>query len=303
MNPDFAYGLVKPPDWLNLGGDVRVLQQYIRTNTVETASFIFMQADVEAAATVGKFQADVSVGPQPSTTLYHAGGFIYSDRHFIAYHPTDQITIRGGKFMTAYGINTAEHELLIKKNLQFDEGMETYNVEASYLGDNFDAYATIILGRPDAPYLNFEKGFALRSSYLLKQTNKLGVSYYYGSDNTANRHLFGPYAILGLTAKFFILAELDFQYNLPFGSPTTWGFANYLRADYEFIKGVHGYLSQEYSNLDWTQQLNTTQTYGIGAQWFPRPHFEFQGVVQKTKMPTVSTDFFTVAWLLMHYYL
>ncbi len=300
---DFMYGFVKLPEWLNLGGDIRSLQQWQKNDSFEQAMFIFMQADLEAAATVSKFQAVATVGPQSNKTFNHAGGAIISRRHYLAYHPTDQITIRGGKFMAAYGINTAEHVIATKRNLNWDEGSETYNIEASYLGDHFDAYATVLMGRPEASYLNLEKGVSLRSSYLLKETSKIGASYFYGSSDLANRHVFGPYGILGITPHFFVLAEFDFQYRLAFGAPNSWGFVNYVRADYEFIKGLHGYLTHELTKLNWNRPDQTTQTFGIGMQFFPRPHIEVQSALQKSRDMSRSSNFATIAWVMLHYYL
>lgn len=46
----FLY-LLKTPEWLDMGGDVRMIETLMDTAQFEQAQFILMQADVEAAAT------------------------------------------------------------------------------------------------------------------------------------------------------------------------------------------------------------------------------------------------------------
>src|SRR5690349_16801540 len=41
----FLYGLAKSPQWLALGGDIRLLESYRNTPTVQTTRFVPMQID------------------------------------------------------------------------------------------------------------------------------------------------------------------------------------------------------------------------------------------------------------------
>ena len=297
---DFLYGAVKPPSWLNVGGDVRVLQDYMDTPQLTMEQFFLMQADAEAAVNVGKFTADATLGknylsgPGPYSFLDN----FLSRRHYVMYHANDQIEIRAGRFNQAFGINTPDHAIVTKQGLNWDEGTETYNVEAAWIGDNADVFLTANFGRFSDQ--TFEKGFAARGSYTLSDTYKAGLSYYFGtSPLTGSRHVFGPFFILGFTHHFFLLSETDLQRAYPAGGVApSWGEVTYNRLDYEWIQGLHTYVTAEFN---YAGPVLPQQSFGLGVQWFPRPHLEANLAWQKQKYPDLPFQDF--AYIMLHYYL
>lgn len=109
--------------------------------------------------------------------------------------------------------------------------------------------------------------------------------------------------MLGITPRFFVLAEIDFQNSLPDSAATKWGLVSYLRVNYEFMKGFHGYFTQEITQTDFNDSLRAVRSYGIGAQVFPRPHIELNGMFLKQRIGDSSRSFDDFAWLMLHYYL
>ncbi len=299
----FVYGTVTLPEWLLAGGDLRILQLYADNPSVRQAKYIPMQADLEAAVSYKKVTADATFGPQESPLP--TGGF-FSRRHYVNYKPSDSLSFRGGRFFPAYGVNLPDHIPAIKRGLGWDENGETYNIEAAFLGDEFNFYVTGIFGRPDAQTLNRETGGAFTGSYAFFDRFKLGASYYYGTINSNQRHLLGPWGILGVTPHLFLLSEVDFQKYQPSdassGSQT--GLAEYQKLDYEIVQGLHAFITQEFFQLDFNNSGTIQRIYGLGIQYFPRPHFEIQGVWERQNVvasfPNNYTDY---AWLLFHYYL
>jgi hypothetical protein len=315
----FIYGIVKPPEWLNLGGDFREGYLYTNTPTVSQGRSIFMQADLEAAATVAKdwtvdatggYKDPGAFGPAPNATT--ADHFL-SRRHYINYRPSETLSFRVGKFDYDYGINMADHTTIVRGGLAGartglginDEGYETYNFEAAYIGETYSAFVTAIAGRPDAKVLDRERGANLNLSRAIGETNKIGLSYLYGKSDRGSRNVFGPYGILGFTKNLFLLSEIDFQGNRATVAGTTpntqWGFADYFRLDYEFHQGCHVYLTHEQGRFDFQNDQAGLHEYGVGAQFFPRPHFEFDFTWQKQSFPSAVSSI-DVAYLLGHYY-
>jgi hypothetical protein len=296
---------VNPPEWLNLGGDVRTLQTYQNSPQAISANLILMQADLEAAATYGKFTIDGTLGYSDQGNPQLWTDYVLSRRHYLMYKPLDELSIRFGKFLYAYGINTPDHSITIKRGIQIDdEGTETYNLETAWLGETFNVYLTGIFGRPDNLSLNREKGVTLNVSAAPSSTYKIGASYLYGVSQTGNRSVAGPYGILGFTPHFFLLSEFDFEGNLLNGDPRgrVWGLAEYQRLDYEYFQGFHGYLVQQLLRSDFKDPNTLTKSYGLGIQFFPRPHFDLVFEWQ-ILIPATTTSYTDFAFFMFHFYL
>ncbi len=289
---NFAYGLLKPPEWLNLGGDIRTLVLYRDTPTAREGSAFIMQADLEAAIAYKKMFAAGTVGGKAPPTPQPIKDYIISRRHYVGVRPTDEISFRAGKFQHAFGINTPDHAIATKRGLGWDQNTETYNLEGAYLGENLNTYATAVFGRPDAKELKRETGASISSSVGFWDRYKAGLSYYYGTNSISRRHVFGPFGILGFTPSFSLLTELDF---------TQRGFGNYEKIDYEFIQGFHGFLTQEFSKSKFNPSLSLNKTSGIGIQYFPRPHFELSLTYQVLIVSGLS-GYTELLFFLFHFY-
>jgi hypothetical protein len=301
----FAYGLVKPPEWLSMGGDFRGLELYTDTVTATQKRFILLQVDLEAAANYKKLYLVSTLGymdPSPNSSLLV--DHLISRRHYLNYRPTDELSFRVGKFLYAFGINTPDHVTSVKRGLQFnDQGFETYNAEAAWIGERINAYVTGVFGRPDSPALARETGVALQVSTSIADTYKIGASLFAGSNNRQSRQVMGPFGILGFTPHFFLLSELDFQGVTSSDNSLgkQWGLASYERLDYEFVQGFHGYLTQEALRLDFSNSETLSKVYGIGVQFFPRSHFELN-LSWQLRMDAVSPGYSDYAYLLLHFY-
>lgn len=293
-----------PPEWLQLGGNVRFIQTLIDTPTFRQAKFITMQADLEAAVTYDKFQVVGTLGKSDNQNASGMGEYLLSRRHYLNFKATDEISIRGGRFYPAYGLLVADHTLATRRGLGFEQGQETYNLEGSYLGEKFDFFATGIFGRPDKKELQRESGVAVRSAFNFKESYKVGASFYSGSNDRQSRTFFGPYAILGFRKDLFALFEFDIVKNTPKTTNlTTTGLAHYARLNYEVVKGFHVYLTEDVFKTNWDDPSTTANTFGAGLQWFPRPHLEFIAQFQKTKIWAVDPDNFNdYIWFQLHFY-
>jgi hypothetical protein len=276
----FLY-IVQPPDWLAPGGDLKYLALGESAGGVTTNQWIDMEQDGEVAVTVGQFTADVAAGFQQYPTEADPTQF-FSRRYFLSYRPTDELVFRAGRFFPAYGIYIPEHVALIRRGLGWDEGMETYNVEASYLGEKYNFQIEGILGRPDNPGLYREQGTSMTGAINITDTMKLGASYYYGYSLLTSHQFAGPYAILGFTPHFFLLSQADFERSFAYTDQAPhYGLDDYQRLDYEIVQGLHVYVTQEFQQTDMTIGSTRQDNYWFGIQFFPRPHWEFQAFWEK----------------------
>lgn len=307
--------LFEPPEWLNLGGDFRWVQTYKTTPAFEAGQLIRMQSDFEGAVNVGKFTFAQTMGweaTRSASGVQGGGGEFFSRRQYLMYHFDDELSLRFGKFLFNYGINTPDHIQSTKRGLGWDEGSETLNLEAAYVGETWTFFATGIFGRPDSPFLNREKGISLVAARMLTENKKLGLSYFHGWNNfgggsSENRDVFGPFTILGFTKQLYLLAEVDAQRQntTPASGPSTnaWGLVDYAKLGYEVHQGIHLYVSQEYTQTDFSQDTSKVEAYTAGVIWYPRPHLEFNLAWQVNRAPALSNEWSDLAWIMIHVYL
>jgi len=304
---DFLYGWVRPPEWLNLGGDFRFLQLYTDTHTTRMADYIFMQEDLEFAITAGRFVLDGVVGkndnPHPAVFTDN----LLSRRHFLMMklwnaEDPDKLEVRVGRFYRAYGLNIAEHNIVSRQAIGFDQDQETYNAELGWIDENLNIYYTHTFGRPDQPSLKVESGESIQVSVPVATTYKLGVNAYTGlaqnQPASSRRDLVGNYAILGFTPHFYSLIEGDGTYTQTLG----WGLLDYFKLAYEVTQGVNFYFTQELQRRTYLDPTQTYEAYGLGLQYFPRTHWEFTGVLSEQKDASISPYFGFATWGMVHYY-
>jgi hypothetical protein len=88
----------------------------------------------------------------------------------------------------------------------------------------------------------------------------------------------------------------------PATSSVTDSIAEFLSLGYEVQKGIVPSLRYEFINSDMSQTSATSQRYGAGVTWYPRPHLQLEGRFYKSeqRLTKQSKD---DAQLVLHYYL
>lgn len=305
----FAYNLVTTPDWLDAMGLFRSVYAHQNTPFINQSQYIFMQNDLELAAHYNFVmdteprQLDVvaSIGYQNREGLSdHA----ISRRHYVTFQRSENFSLRAGRFFPAFGINTPDHIIPIKKSIGWGESRETYNLEVLWKDVNWESFLTFVFGRIDDPESAKETGFAWSPNVSIKDHYKIGLNSFYGETQYGQRKLYGVWGILGFTHHLFLLSEMDFQQQKNFGTlKTSWGMVNYQRLDYEIETGLHLYITQDYSHIDHDIPNGLRKSFGLGTQFFPRPHFEINFSWQKVKAEAVTSSYTDLAWLMLNFYM
>lgn len=297
-------GKATPPDWLRVGGDIRYMQLFRKTETAEEAKSFWMQTDLESAVIIKNYIIAIAGGVQQAENSDPKKDEFISRRHYIGYKFNDNLAIRAGRFYPAYGINIPEHASVIKRGLRWDQGQETYNFELNYLKENFEIFLTGLFGRPDQNKENTDKGFAISPSYALSDKIKIGLNFLKGDSKQYERTLYGLHILAAYNESLYFLTEVDWQKisSSPNFSQESKGFFNYNKLGYELIQGVHLNFTFEYGQSDLERSNSIIRTYGPGFQFFPRPHFELSGTWSKQQIMAVSSDYGDFAYLIVHYY-
>lgn len=304
----FAYGLVTPPEALLVSAYLRTLQVH-KENTASRIGYpILMQADLEAAVNAKRWAVAVTAGRQEIGAPPKVDGRFVSRRHYGMFRVSEKQVVRFGKFQKFFGLSDANHNLYVRRRLGFQQDTETYNAEYSWLGENFSTYFSYVFGDlSDSKSRARESGPSFSTSYFLFDKHKMGISYFYGDDKSpranTKRQVFGPWFIVSWTKHLYSLTEFDFQRktNRQTGLSTK-GYVTSNRLSYELFKGVIPFALFEQEHLDQGRPQSKLHTYGLGMQFFPRPHIELTAAWQKERLFSAS-DYSDLAWLMFHFYL
>lgn len=303
----FAYGAIKDlneSERTLFGGDVRGLQVVRDTPATKTGRAILMQADLEAGYNGKNFALVTSLGRQELRRGMESEGRFFSRRHYALIRMGEKNNLRIGKFLRFYGLNDPNHNLMTRRDLQLGFDTETYNAEYSFLGENIGIYVTGLFGAAgDRKAQSSEKGMTATLQYFFNEKQKVGVSYLRGEDGRQNRQILGPWAILSINKKFFVLSEFDYQeQRLKLNSQKTVGYVTSHRLNFEAKQGVIPFLLFERKFLNRSDPMSEQTSYGLGFQFFPRPHWEIIGAWQKEEALATRTQS-DLYWLNLHFYL
>ncbi len=125
----FLFGAVGSDAPLQLGLDLRPSQLRIEAAGRELPDRNFlMNLDLQAAWRSGNWTAYGTAGRRP-------GGGLVTYEHWLARQVSDRVSVRGGRFLPAYGVRFADHTALSRDRLGLAEDDQIYGVELGLHSD------------------------------------------------------------------------------------------------------------------------------------------------------------------------
>lgn len=285
--------------WLQVGGDIRALQLHHDSKTVVEGRTIPMQAGLEFAVTIGKWTADLFFGKLDKDWKVQPVG----TRFYLMYQFLDELTVRVGRFIPVFGLNIPQHSVVTRSGLGFNQGMERDAIEGMWAGEKWNFAMTASQSVRGSTVGEIEQAVSTQLNYTIADSYRVGASYWLGAGDTQHRQVMGLHGALGFTEKLYVLAEANYQTKDNLQAKTTVdGLYQFAKLGYEFYRGIHVQFVQEYSQSDLGNGKAKFESYGPGFLFYPRPHFEFEGLYTKKKMSIMSDDFEDYAYLMVHYY-
>lgn len=296
-----TYGIFHLPNQLDIGGDIRQVEYNAQSADYEIHRKFLMQTDFE-----------VSLEVMPGFRFVTSGGQYgeqkrWERRRYYALFENQKETystyIRAGRFFPVYGILIDDHTKISRRALGFDQGNETFNVEGGVSGEKGTIQFTRVLGsRPsfaDDGYggvnvtPNGSDGYTLKLTHFYSKYSQYGLSFLDLKNGETRRRVIGTFGMIGFTKKFYGL----FQYDHGRDEPALTQFDVFFgRLGYVLFQGFHIRTDFQYNRTIQTD----FRSYGLGAQWFPTPHWELQGYYDLTNQNGIPGS----VWLFMvHYYI
>jgi hypothetical protein len=259
----FLFGAVPLPEWLDLGGEFRVMSLTQKVaGDVLTNRVVYMQQDLSATIQTGHFVASGSVGYQPQGALLASlsrgvDKNWESREHWVGYRLDDEskMVVRAGRMNLPFGVRDILHTLTVRTATRTDvNDQQQHGVSFSYSGEHLRAEVMGILGnyqiRPD-DYR--ERGYSGYAEWAPTTTLAVG-----GSSRVAHvgldprvlrpmwRHAHGLFARWATPFRpLVLLSEADYVIDSGKDVQRRQGMVSMLQADVEVLEGLHYQLTTE----------------------------------------------------------
>lgn len=300
----FLHGALKPekmPKAVNIGGDVRALQVHRENRSVREGRFILMQAQVEAGVTAGPVTAVAAFG-KPDRENKIRGEFT---RFYLLANANENLQLRVGRFLPPFGINLPHHTLPTRQGIGFGYDSERNTIEAHWNDEAWHGALSASQGRLQSRLGENERAVSFQLEKFFLDSHRVGLSLWNGESERQKRWLIGGHGIFGFTEHFYYMTEFTVQSKrtkTAQGDRET-GIYRFGRLGYEITRGLHLLAMEELAKSNLSRSNSLSVMYGVGALWYPRPHFEFELALNQRKSLQTSRDFEDYAYLMLHYYL
>ena len=304
----FLHGLVEPPGWLAIGGDVR-LAGFGRQGRGTEAAVFPMQAELSARvafrgvsveATAGVLEAIRDANPLAER--------IGSREHFVMYEPESQgWYVRAGRFHPAYGLRLADHTAYVQRYTGLHSLEESYGLGGGAHGERWDLHATLLTPLEVAPVVG-RHGWGLAVEYERLTGESNGA---WALSARGLRDDDGLDAWLGVSGKrwfedsrILLSAQVDAGPQTIDGegaTSTVWRLAGYASAAYRPGSRWSAALTAHLFDPDVRVTGETSSALEARFALFPRAHWELAATLRGE---LASTDHASGLGLLqLHYYL
>jgi len=310
---EFLFGAVKMPEWLELGGNVRVLSLSQKSPGVPlTKRLIWMQLDGEATVNVSNFVASGTLGYAPegalgATLMRGTQDNLVSRQHWLGYRPseTSELMFRAGRMNLPFGIRSLEHTLWTRKltrtniNDEQQYGVSAYFGAGPLRGELMGIVGNLQL-RPD---LYRERGYSV---YLEAETFDglaLGVSSLvtHRKLDTVTlketwRQVHGGFGRWATPLKSLVLlGECDYLFESSRDSYYRRGVVSYMQADWELLQGIHVLATGEVNHIG-VRKRYWSYAGWLSYAWFLAPHADVRldGIYQSLGSAVGKAGVYTV---------
>jgi hypothetical protein len=306
----FLYGAWSPPEWLQLGADLRAAAGAKDSLDAAYGLAFPMQSDIYArvGGSTG-LSFNVTLGLRDSARPPASSYFdmLASREHYVMYQ-TDTWYVRAGRFFPIFGIRSQDHTIYVRKFLDLGLLQEPYGVGAGYFMGDAELHVTAFAPQP-SPFLGaapddygvtayYERRVMDSKAAWAAQARVMG-----GPDE--RRAMIGGVGKLWLEdAKTLLLGELDVgAQTFPHGGPARGQLAAYAGASWLPKPGwMLGGDLQAWKD-DLLLEGDSRTATSINAQWFPSAHWELHllGRVEAQALRYGHPEYLTL--LQLHYYL
>lgn len=292
-NGRFLHGAITLPNWLAVGGDVRLAalaNEVGASEGTELAAFP-MQAEIAASAHTDAWSIVASLGargvvrggaptsPESDVGTVRGpsvGSYLISREHYVMWKPSDLgAYVRLGRFAAPYGLRLADHTAYVRRYLGFNLLEETYGASAGWLGESVEVHATAFVFDPLQYSSRHEVGGAAMLEAQPSGRYVIGGSARVGVASASTRAQVGAHGKLWVEGGHLMLqGEVDGVREMFDGAGDRWQLVAYVGPVWIPARGIYAGIGYQAFVEDLRIHGTTRQSGDAWVSWLPRAHIE-----------------------------
>ena len=280
----FLFGALSSESPLQLGIDVRPSHVAVDLpgRTIADRNFL-MNLDLQAAWRRDRWTAYGTVGRSPT----RGGDALVSYEHWVAWQATDTVSVRGGRFLPAYGVRFADHTSFTRARLDLAEDDQVYGIELGVSTDRTLLQVSAGPGRAES-LLDDDGRQAFTSSgrFQIDLTPRmvLAASALYRGASEAAPHSTGTGLSFGYAPAPWLTTwtHADMQFQRLLASGRAYILAN--QTSVEALRGVWLRLSPQWRWTD-TDPRSEIRRVVYGLDFYPRTHWHVNLSYYRDRLP------------------
>ena len=289
--------------WLLFGGNIRQVQTASENPGSRDGRWIPMQRDLEICVVQGVATACATGGITKHTMMSQSGKAEYGLRKYSAQiQAGESLLVRAGRFSPRFGVMTPDHNIWVQSLSGRGIDDERDQLELVYSAEKLEVAIARDQGRNDDR--NLAKGYIANAMTAVTEMIRAGFSYRISNSDSTKSQTAGIFTAAGIDEKTYVLAEINRQSVAPSspGASNAIRVASYVKAGRELRQGLVGYAVQQVDLKEGSLSSSRRDMYGLGLQYFPRPHIEVDAMAGKV-LSRSNFTYLNTAYVLFHYYL
>ncbi len=258
-NGSFLHGAITMPEWLQIGGNIRLaaLTNDVGASDGAEVAVFPMQLDLTLRVASGAWSVVGTVGargrvrsgapdtmdnPASEVSSPSLASYVISREHYVMWRPDHSGPyVRVGRFAAPYGLRLADHTAYVRRYLGFNLLEETYNLGGGWSGEDWEVHATAFVYDPLQGAARKDVGGALLFEKQATEKLIVGASGRAGFASHNTRLQAGVHSKLWLDgAKLLFQAEVHgVREMFDAGVGDRWQLAAYAGPVFVPIRGVY----------------------------------------------------------------
>jgi hypothetical protein len=301
------HGSVSIPEWLLFGGHIRLIQVHFEDSKISQGNFFTMQRELDLGYAGETIKFYATFANERDSAGEYDPKTIAMPKWVARYDLGEKFSFRAGKTAPKFGLNIADHNAYVRRNIGLGTEADEKLVEASYFSETIEVNVS-----QSAPFLPAKKepnetdpgsysNTYANLSYFFLEKQRISASFLRRSKDDSLEQIGAVSA--AITPSESIRGLFEYNAGERSISEVKSKIQNsFSQIIFQSFKGFFPNITYHYQTSKSDAEETRGDKIAAGLAWHPRPHFEFSGSFGSVRNLKTYT-FGHSGYLMFHYWL